>query len=149
VLPLIFSSSLPAERRDELEELMFFNPQQGAHESGINSSIRDYGFPKIVQEGSSLTIGIEGRDVQTLYAFIERSGNPELVGVIVYTRTSPHTIALLNMAVTPEYSYSSGYKNELVVVRMLTQLRKIARRINGIHKLSIAYGGKLITRAEV
>jgi hypothetical protein len=34
-------------------------------------------------------------------------------------------------------------------VRMLTQLRKIARRINGVHKLSIAYGGMLITRAEV
>ena len=77
---LTFSSSLPADRREELEELMFFHPQQGEHESGINASILSYGFPKIIVEGEQLRIGIEGREVQTLYAFMDRGREKDWPG---------------------------------------------------------------------
>jgi hypothetical protein len=149
VLPLKFSSTLSADRRDELETLMFFNPQQGEHESRINASILSYGFPKIIQERDHLRIGIEGKEVQTLYAFVNRGKLEDLAGVIVYTRTSPDTLVLLHMAVKPEYSYADGYKNELVLVRMLSQVRSIAKRIKGVKKLSIAYGEKIVPRAEL
>ncbi len=89
---------------------MFFHPQQGEHESSINASILSYGFPKIIQESAYLRIGIEGKEVQTLYAFVHRGKLEDLAGVIVYTRTSPDTLALLHMAVKPEYSYADGYK---------------------------------------
>ena len=149
VLPLKFSSTLPVDRRDELEALMFFHPQQGEHESSINASILSYGFPKIIQEGDYLRIGIEGKEVQTLYAFVHRGKLEDLAGVIVYTRTSPDTLALLHMAVKPEYSYADGYKNELVLVRMLAQIRSIAKRIKGVKKLSIAYAGQSLPKAEL
>src|SRR5438132_12151622 len=109
VLPLKFSSTLPVDRREELEALMFFHPQQGEHESSINASILSYGFPKIIQERDHLRIGIEGKEVQTLYAFVHRGKLEDLAGVIVYTRTSTDTLALLHMAVKPEYSYTDGY----------------------------------------
>jgi hypothetical protein len=128
---------------------MFFHPQQGEHQSSINSSILSYGFPKIIEETNHLRIGIEGKEVQTLYAFVHRGRLEDLAGVIVYTRTSPDTLALLHMAVKPEYSYTDGYKNELVLVRMLAQIRSIAKRIKGIKKLSIAYAGKIVPRAEL
>jgi hypothetical protein len=53
------------------------------------------------------------------------------------------------MAVRPEFCYSTGYKNELVLVRILAQLRAIARRISGIKKLSILYAEKEIPRALI
>ena len=46
MLPLVFSSSLGSDQRDELESLMFFHPEQGQHISSINASIISYGFPK-------------------------------------------------------------------------------------------------------
>jgi hypothetical protein len=139
VLPLTFSSALPANRRDELEELMFFHPEQGEHTASINASIEAYGFPKILQEEDSLRIGIAGLDVQTLYAFVPRGSTQELAGAVVYTRTSDDTLVLLHMAVKPEFSFMSGYRNELVLPRMLGQLRVIAKRIKGIKRLSIVY----------
>jgi hypothetical protein len=149
VLPLVFSSRLDTSQRDELESLMFFHPQQDLHASSINTSIMSYGFPKIVEEDRTLRIGIEGLAVQTLYAFVERGQRQDLVGVLVYTRICDDTLVVLHMAVQPEFCYSSGYKNELVLVRILAQLRAIAKRIRGIKKLSILYSDKEITRALV
>jgi hypothetical protein len=53
------------------------------------------------------------------------------------------------MAVRPEFCYSIGYKNELVLARILAQLRAIAKRINGIKKLSILYADKEVPRALI
>ena len=149
VLPLVFSSSLSSDQRDELESLMFFHPEQGQHISSINASIVSYGFPKVIEEHGVLRIGIEGLEVQTLYAFVDRGVKKDLAGVVVYTRVHDDTLVLLHMAVRPEYCYSIGYKNELVLVRILTQLRAIAKRIKGIKKLSILYAEKEIPRALI
>jgi hypothetical protein len=149
VLPLVFSSSLLSDRRDELESLMFFHPEQGQHTSSINASILSYGFPKIIDEKGTLRIGIEGLEVQTLYAFVDRGAEKDLAGVIVYTRVHHDTLVLLHMAVRPEFCYSIGYKNELVLIRILAQLRAIAKRIRGIKKLSILYADKEIPRALI
>ena len=149
VLPLVFSSSLSSDQRNELESLMFFHPEQGQHISSINASIVSYGFPKVIDQGGALRIGIEGLEVQTLYAFVDRGVKKDLAGVVVYTRVQEDTLVLLHMAVRPEYCYSIGYKNELVLVRILAQLRAIAKRIKGIKKLSILYADKEIQRALI
>jgi hypothetical protein len=149
VLPLVFSSTLSADQRNELESLMFFHPEQGQLSSRINRSVLTYGFPKIVNEGGNLRIGIDGHEVQTLYAFADRGATKDLAGVLVYTRVHDDTLVLLHMAVRPEFCYSIGYKNELVLVRILSQLRAIAKRIRGIKKLSILYADKEIPRALI
>jgi hypothetical protein len=149
VLPLVFSSSLSSDQRPELESLMFFHPEQGQHISSINASIISYGFPKVIDERGALRIGIEGLEVQTLYAFVDRGVKKDLAGVLVYTRVHDDTLVLLHMAVRPEFCYAIGYKNELVLVRILAQLRSIAKRIKGIKKLSILYADKEIPRALI
>ena len=88
-------------------------------------------------------------EVQTLYAFVDRGVKKDLAGVLVYTRVHDDTLVLLHMAVRPEFCYSIGYKNELVLVRILSQLRSIAKRIKGIKKLSIFYADKEIPRALI
>ena len=75
VLPLTFSSALPASRRDELEELMFFHPEQGEHTTSINASIEAYGFPKVLQEDDCLRIGIAGLELRAL---VVGPGEPRL-----------------------------------------------------------------------
>jgi hypothetical protein len=149
VLPLVFSSRLPSDLRDELESLMFFHPEQNQHMSSINASIASYGFPKIIDDGGNLRIGIGELEVQTLYAFVDRGKKQDLAGVLVYTRVHDDTLVLLHMAVRPEFCYSIGYKNELVLARILAQLRAIARRIKGIKKVSILYADKEIPRALI
>jgi hypothetical protein len=149
VLPLVFSSSLNANQRDELESLMFFHPEQGQHTSAINASVLSYGFPKVVNEGGNLRIRIDGHEVQTLYAFVDRGSTKDLAGVLVYTRVQGDTLVLLHMAVRPEFCYSIGYKNELMLVRILSQLRAIAKQIRGIKKLSILYADKEAPRALI
>jgi hypothetical protein len=149
VLPLVFSSLLSSDQRDELESLMFFHPEQNQHMSSINASIARYGFPKIIDYGGALRIGIGELDVQTLYAFVERGKNRELAGVLVYTRIHEDTLVLLHMAVKPEFCYSTGYKNELVLARLLEQVRVIAKRIKGVKKLSILYAYKEVPRALI
>jgi hypothetical protein len=149
VLPLVFSSRLDSDQRDVLEALMFFHPEQSQHTSSINASITSYGFPKIIEENSTLRIGIEGLEVQTLYAFVDRGNRQDLAGVLVYTRVHDDTLVLLHMAVQPEFCYSTGYKNELVLARILAQLRAIAKRIKGIKKLSILYADKEVPRALI
>jgi hypothetical protein len=78
---LVFSSTLSADQRNELESLMFFHPEQGQLSSRINASVLTYGFPKIVNEGGNLRIGIDGHEVQTLYAFADRGATKDLAGV--------------------------------------------------------------------
>ncbi len=149
MLPLVFSSRLSSDQRDELESLMFFHPEQNQHMSSINASIASYGFPKIIDDGGALRIGIGELEVQTLYAFVDRGKKQDLAGVLVYTRVHDDTLVLLHMAVRPEFCYSIGYKNELVLARILAQLRAIARRIKGIKKVSILYADKEIPRALI
>jgi hypothetical protein len=149
VLPLVFSSLLSPDQRSELEFLMFFHPEQGQLSSRINASVLTYGFPKIVNEGGNLRIGIDGHEVQTLYAFVDRGTTKDLAGVLVYTRVHDDTLVLLHMAVRPEFCYAIGYKNELVLIRILSQLRAIAKRIRGIKKLSILYADKEMPRALI
>ncbi|MBV9390990.1 MAG: hypothetical protein JOY96_03765, partial [Verrucomicrobia bacterium] len=94
-----------------------------------------------------LRIRIEGLEVQTLYAYIDRGGMRELAGVAVYTRDSLDTLVILHIAVKPEFCFSSGYKNELILIRILTQLRAVAKRIKGIKKLFFLYSEKEVSRA--
>jgi hypothetical protein len=139
VQPLVFSSVLACERRDELESLLFFHPHQGEHSTRINDSIKHYGFPRIADDGTTLRVAIDGLEVQTLYALIERGIDRILAGVVVYSRLEEQALTLLHIAVRPEFCYNGGYKNELLLVRILAQVRSIARRIKGVHRIAIAY----------
>ncbi len=122
---------------------MFFHPHQGEHSSRINDSIKHYGFPRIIVDGHLLRIGIDGLDVQTLYALIDRGGSHDLAGVVVYSRVEADALTLLHMAVKPEFCYAGGYKNEVMLVRILAQLRSIAKQIKGVKRIAIAYAASL------
>jgi len=140
-----FSSVLGAEYREELEELLFFNPQQRRALSGIDRSISEYGVPTIVVDHNHLRIAVDGLpETQTLYALDYTWEKPVLAGVMVFVRSDLENIILLHIAVREDYSRVGKYADEMLVLRLTTQLRRIAKRIKGVRAITLKYSSGLV-----
>jgi len=140
-----FSSVLEHEYREELEDLMFFNPQQRKALTGINHAISEYGVPSVVEANGRLRMSVEGLpECQTLFALDHSAEKPILAGVMVYMRTDPENIVLLHIAVKEDYSRTGIYGDEMLVLRFMTQLRDIAKRIKGIRSITLKYSSGLV-----
>src|SRR5215467_8629255 len=99
---LSFSSVLRSEYRDDLEALIFFNPQQERVEAAVIQCIEKYGKLGIAVDGELLRVRVEGlADIQSLFAFdgAESQATDRLVGLIVYVRPNLETIVVLHVAV--------------------------------------------------
>jgi hypothetical protein len=140
-----FSSILGHEYRDDLEELMFFNPQQRKALMGINHAISEYGVPSVVVTNGRLRISVEGApESQTLFALDHSTEKAILAGVMVYMRIDPENMVLLHIAVKEDYSRMGKYADEMLVLRFMTQLRDIAKRIKGIRSITLKYDPGLV-----
>ena len=140
-----FSSILEQDYRNDLEELIFFNPQQRKALTGINHAISEYGVPSVVETSGRLRITVEGApESQTLFALDCSADKPVLAGVMVYMRTNPENLVLLHIAVKEDYSRSGIYGDEMLVLRFMTQLRDIAKRIKGIRSITLKYSSGLV-----
>jgi len=139
-----FSSVLGSEYLEDLERLLFFNPQQRRALIGIHHSISEYGVPSIALDGGRLRVRVEHLpDSQTLYALEDQDSKPILVGVMVFSRIDSSTIALLHIAVAEEYSRFGARADAMLVAKFLEQLRQIARRLKGVQAISLKYASGL------
>jgi hypothetical protein len=144
-LRIQFTSVLGNQFRDDLEELLFFNPQQGRALTGINHSISEYGVPSICEMDGKLRISVEGlTESQTLYALDVSLLRPILAGVMVYARTDPENIVLLHIAVKEDYSRTGKYADRMLVLNLMTQLRRIAKMIKGVRSITLKYSSGLV-----
>jgi hypothetical protein len=140
-----FSSILESEYRDDLEDLMFFNPQQRKALTGINHSIAEYGVPNVVEKEGRLRVSVEGLpESQTLFALDDSARKPVLAGAMVYMRTDPENLVLLHIAVREDYTRSGIYGDEMLVLRFMTQLRDIAKRLRGVRAITLKYSSGLV-----
>lgn len=147
---IVFSSKLGKNHRDELETLMFFNPQQKHVESGILESIERYGLPKVAPNGEFLRVEIAGLpEVQTLFALETYGASASLIGVIVYLRVNRESIVVLHVGVREEYSIFGIYADEMLAMKLIVHLRQIARQIKGVRTLTVIYGKGMIRRIPV
>lgn len=145
-----FSSVLSYQYRDDLETLMFFNPQQSKVKPAIVATIEKYGIPRVVVEGELLRIRVEKfAEVQALFALENIGGYSNLAGVIVYVRTDKETIVVLHLAVKEEYSFSGILANKMLVMQLIVKLREIASRIKGVRSIMVVYGKNGIRRIPV
>jgi hypothetical protein len=139
-----FSSILGSEYLEDLERLLFFNPQQKRALNGIHHSIREYGVPSIALDAGRLRVRVEQLpEVQTLYALEDADKKPILVGVMVFSRIDPSTIALLHIAVREEYSRFGARADAMLVAKFLEQLRQIAKKLKGVQAISLKYASGL------
>ncbi len=141
-----FSSVLPLEYLDDLEALLFLNPQQQAVRAGILHALEEYGVPRVDADERQIRVTVGTRtDVQTLYALADSPEGCELAGVIVYLRTDLRTVLVLHVAVTERFSSTGPDADALLVLRILETVRSGARRLKGVRTIAVAYpaGGSL------
>jgi hypothetical protein len=139
------TSSLDVGYQEELEGLMFFNPQQKKALAGISRSIKDFGIPSVVTEGERLRIRVEGLpEAQSLYALNDHTAPPELIGVMVFVRLDAENLVLLHIAVREDYSRGGKHGEAMLVARLVGELRTIARKIRGVRNVILKYSGGLM-----
>ena len=147
---IFFSSILKRKYRDELETLMFFNPQQAKVKPAIIESIEKYGNPQICVDGDFLRLKFETfSDVQTIFAFDNQGIDANLIGVIIYVRADFENIIVLHIAVREEYSTTGHHANEMLVMRLMIKVQEIASRIKAVNSITVLYEKRGIRRISV
>jgi len=146
---LIFSSVLDVHFRSDLEDLLFFNPNQGQYASAIMKAVEQFGSPKIVMQNGSLRILMQS-NVQTLYVLIDSQAATRLVGVVIYTIQPTDTINIIHLAIDMEFSAAGKKAHRMIVFAAINELRQIGQSIKGVAWVKLSYGdghgGKLRIR---
>ncbi len=127
---------LPIEQRAALEQLLFFNVNQHRVRSGIQQSIDTYGVPVIVEEEGGLRIRVgDIAGVQSLFAV---STGGRLLGVAVFVRSAHERFAVLHLVVAPRSS-SGPDLNTRVLLKLMHEIRRAARRTRGVERIELVY----------
>ena len=133
-----FKSHVSAEQRSALEALVFFNSCQGRVSACIADAVEQFGAPEIVADGKRLRIQIKDmHEVQALFAVESNTGRP--VGVAVYMRPDLENITVMHLSIAAEYA-SGGYRAGCqLLLRLLREVRRNARRVKGVRRLQLYY----------
>lgn len=144
--PIVITSKLAAEQRPGLEQLLFFNVNQHRVRSGIQQSIETYGVPEIYEQAGCLRVRVgEVEGVQTLFA-VSGAGRP--VGVAVFVRLAHERFVVLHLGVEPRM-HSSADVNTPVLLRLMHEIRRAARRTRGVDRIELVYKERCAVRLNV
>lgn len=131
---------------------MFFNLNQQQVTGGIINSIDLYGLPELMRDGDRLRFSVGGlSEVQTLYAIasIAEENQEVLAGVMIYARISESRLTLLHFGVHEAFSSSGLYADQLLAIKLIGKLRKLARSIRGVKTVELVYQQKGPTEMRV
>jgi hypothetical protein len=143
---IVFSSKAPKQSREKLEELLFFNPRQFRVRSGILDSLKQFGHPRLEDTADGLAVRVGDHEAQTLFAFDRDRRNGELVGVVVFLRTAPAEIAIMHVAVHPDYALQGRHGGTGLGVELVEQVKAIALRIVGVKRIVFVYRNEVVIR---
>jgi ribosomal protein S18 acetylase RimI-like enzyme len=143
---IVFSSKAPKECREVLEELLFFNPRQFRVRSGILDSLKQFGHPRLEDVADGLAVRVGDHEAQTLFAFDRDRRRGELVGVVVFVRTAPEDIAIMHVAVHPDYALQGRHGGTGLGVALVEQVKAIASRIVGVKRIVFVYRNEVVIR---
>lgn len=143
---LVFSSRAPKNCRPALEDLLFFNPRQYRVREGIVNSLERFGHPRLEETADALSVRVGDHEAQTLFAFDQdrRGGAP--VGVVVFLRTSPAEIAIMHVAVHPNYALQGRRAGVGLGVALIEKVKEIASQIVGVQKIVFFYRREVVIR---
>jgi ribosomal protein S18 acetylase RimI-like enzyme len=143
---LLFSSRVPAECRAALEELLFFNPRQHRVRKGILDSLDRFGHPRLEQSPTGLSVHVGDHEAQTLFAFDRERKGKDPVGVVVFLRTAPEEIAIVHVAVHPDYALQGSFAGLGLGVALVEKVKEIAARIVGVRRIVFFYRQEVVIR---
>ena len=125
---------------------MFFNPRQFRVREGIVNSLARFGHPRLEETGDSLSVRVGDCEAQTLFAFDQdrRGGDP--VGIVVFLRTTPAEVAIMHLAVHPDYSLQGERSGTGLGVLLVEKVKGIASQIVGIQRVVFFYRREVVMR---
>ena len=137
--PVRLCAELPADWKEELEELLFFNPQQAALENEILAAIRAFGVPRIRAEEGRLRIEVgNGLTVGTIFALVDTTDGACLAGALLFLRKGTGLLCL-HLSVDESYSCRGPQASLSVAAHLLDGVRKIGARIAGVDHIEVYY----------
>ena len=140
-------AELPVDWKTEVEELLFFNPQQAVLESEILATIHAFGIPRVIAKNGRLSIEVgNGLVLGTLFAQVATKDGVELAGVLLFLRKKAG-ILCLHLSVGESYSLRGSLGDLCTAAHLLDGARKIGARIAGVDHLEVYYkrtGGQAI-----
>ena len=145
-MDLVFSSKAANQSRPALEDLLFFNPRQYRVREGIVDSLAHFGHPRLEQTDDGLRVRVGEEEAQTLFAFDRDTKNADPVGVVVFLRTSPVEIAILHVAVRPDYSLRGQHRGLGLGTVLVEKVKEIAHRIVGVEKVVLYYQREIVIK---
>ena len=143
---VLFSSKAPKQSRQALEELLFFNPRQSRVREGIVHSLQKFGHPRLEETGDNLSVRVGDLEAQTLFAYDRERRGHDPVGVVVFLRTSPAEMAIMHVAVHPDYALRGKKAGTGLGVVLVEKVKEIAAQIAGVEKLIFFYRNEVVIR---
>ena len=138
-MDLMLCSTVGEVHFDELERLMFFNARQEGVRTGLIEALNRFGAPKIEHRDNLLRVTLDAcPDAQCLFAVSGTGELSQLLGVIVYVRSSIDTLTILHVAVADDLVTEED-EDPLIVVRLVHELRHLAKSIRGVRWVHFLY----------
>lgn len=141
---LVFSSRVPNDCRLALEDLLFFNPQQHRVREGIINSLERFGHPRLEDTPGGLVVRVGNQDAQTLFAYDRDRRASDPVGLVVFVRTTPNDIAIMHVAVHPDYALQGRRGGVGLGVTLIEKVKEVAARIVGVQRVVFFYRQEVV-----
>jgi hypothetical protein len=143
---LLFSSRAPKSCREALETLLFFNPRQHRVREGILNSLARFGHPRLEETADGLAVKVGDSDAQTLFAFDREHPGAEPVGLVVFLRIALEDIAIMHVAVHPDYALRGPHAGVGLGVVLVEKVKEIAKRIVGVRRIIFFYRQEVVIK---
>ncbi len=143
---LIFFSKAPQKSRAALEELLYFNPRQHRVREGIINSLEHFGHPQLEESAGGISICVGEHTPQTLFAFDRDKPSGDPIGVVVFMRTSPADMAIMHIAVHPDYALKKSASGVGLGTVLIEKVREIAARVVGVQRIIFFYRQEVVIR---
>ena len=145
---LAFSSKVPKQSRQALEDMLFFNPRQHRVREGIIDSLKHFGHPRVEETADGLSVRVGDHEAQTLFAYDRDRVGKDPVGVVVFLRISPAEVAVLHVAVRPAYAMRGRRADVGLGVTLVEKVKEIAAQIVGVKRIIFFYRREVVLRLE-
>ena len=123
---------------------MFFNPRQHRVREGIINSLERFGQPRLEETPQGLAVKVGDHEAQTLFAVDRARRKREPVGLVVFLRTAPEDIAIMHVAVHPDYALKGQLAGVGLGVTLIEKVKEIATRIVGVRRIVFFYRQEVV-----
>ena len=139
---IVITSRLGEDFREDLEDLLFFNPNQHKTAADIKHCVEHYGVPEITNEHGYLRIRLDSYSVaQTLYSIDRTESRDSLAGVIIFVRNNIEDISILYIAIAKNQILRGPIITARLAWDLLHQVIESATLISGVRNVKLPYAG--------